>query len=284
MTSDDASQRRSYWAAQMDEAYAFMQRIGQYPVCECAEPVASLREAVAGSDVEVVFSDTLIAGAFPRLFLLREGLIPAFLEAARDLNRRGWLLKVEDGYRTTEMQRHLSLTPAVLDRILAKVLWEFDGRLPAAEVIFRRLSALTATTPKTGTHMSASAMDISVLRLDDRGEVDRGAPYLEMSELTPMGSPFVSAEGTRHRGLITLAMGQHGFLPYPYEFWHYNQGDAYDEMLTGSGKPGRYGAVDVDLATGRVSPTAAPLASLHTPEAFEKALDEALQRRQAARE
>jgi len=52
-------------------------------------------------------------------------------------------------------------------------------------------------------------------------------------------------------------------------------------MLTGSGKPGRYGAVDVDLASGRVSPTAAPLESLHTPEAFQKALDEALQRRHA---
>ena len=281
MPNPTVAERRAYWTAQLEAAHGFMRRVAEYPVQDNGEPVVSLREAVAGTDVTVRFSETKIAGAFPRLFYLREGLVPAFIEAARALNRRGWVLKVEDGYRTTEMQRQLSLAPYVLDTILAKVIWELDGRIPDAELFFRRLTVLTATAPKIGTHMSASAVDISVEGLDDAREVDRGGPYLEMSELTPMQSPFVSPEASRHRAIISLVMGSHGFMAYPYEFWHYNQGDAYDELLTGSGRPGRYGAIHADLATGRVTPVSDPCASLHAPERFRHAMDDALGRLRA---
>ncbi len=276
--ASDAAERRAFWTAQLEAAHAFMQRIFDDPVIECGEPAVSLREAAAAAGVTVAFSDTLIAGTYPRHFLLREGLIPAFVAAAREMNRRGWTLKVEDGYRTTEMQKHLSLAPYVLDRVLAKVIWERGGDLPSPDLFFRRLMVLTATAPKIGTHMSASAIDISVLQQADGTAVDRGGPYIEMSERTPMLSPFIPAAATRNRTLISLLMGGQGFMAYPYEFWHYSQGDAYDEFLTGSGRPARYGAVDVDLATGRVTAITDPNASLHAPDDFRQAMDDALAR------
>jgi D-alanyl-D-alanine dipeptidase len=276
-SSDDLA-RRAYWSSQLDAAHAFMQRVVDYPVHECCEPVVSLAEAAAAAGVSVRFSETHIAGALPRLFLLREGLIGPFIAAARDLNRRGWTMQVEDGYRTTEMQRRLSLAPYVLDKVLGKVLWECAGHVPAEEFLFRRLTVLTATAPKIGTHMSASAIDISVLSQQDDGEVDRGGPYLELSERTPMHSPFVPEQAARNRALISLIMGSHGFVAYPYEFWHYNQGDAYDESLTGSGRPARYGAVEVDLGSGRVTPVPDPCASLHSSDSFRQAMADALDR------
>ena len=98
--------------------------------------------------------------------------------------------------------------------------------------MFRRCSALVASVPKFGTHMSGSAIDISVMHLDDPSrEVDRGAPYLEMSALTPMGSPFVSDAARRNRREITALMRRHGFVDYPWEFWHYSSGDAYEQVL-----------------------------------------------------
>jgi D-alanyl-D-alanine dipeptidase len=274
----EALDRRAFWTTQLEAAHAFMQRMFEYPVKESGEPAVSLREAARAAGVTVVFSDTKIAGSYPRHFLLREGLIPAFVAAARDMNRRGWILKVEDGYRTTEMQKHLSLAPYVLDKVLAKVIWELGGEIPSPELFFSRLMVLTATAPKIGTHMSASAIDISVLRRGVGAELDRGGPYIEMSELTPMLSPFISAEATRNRAMISLVMGAHGFMAYPYEFWHYSQGDAYDEFLTGSGRPARYGAVDIDLETGRITPVANPRASLHTPADFQQAMEKALER------
>jgi D-alanyl-D-alanine dipeptidase len=281
MTAADAAaslDRRAFWTAQLEAAHAFMQRMFAYPVVECGEPAVPLREAAAAAGVTVAFSDTRIAATYPRHFLLREGLIPAFVAAARALNQRGWILKVEDGYRTAEMQKQLSLAPYVLDRVLAKVIWELGGQLPSPELFFRRLMGLTATAPKTGTHMSASAVDISVLQQSDGAALDRGGPYIEMSEVTPMLSPFISSAAARNRTLISLTMGAQGFMAYPYEFWHYSQGDAYDEFLTGSGRPARYGAVAIDLSSGRVTPLANPCASLHAPQEFRQAMDEALAR------
>ena len=275
-TADSAA--RAYWASQLDEAYEFMERVTDARVEECGEPVADLREAAGSAGVRVTFSSSKIAGTLERMFLLREGLIPRFVAVARAMDERGWVLKIEDGYRTLEMQRSLSLAPYVLDIVLAKVIWELGGAMPDAELFFKRLTVLTATAPKIGTHMSGSAIDISVHRAEDGVEVDRGGPYIEMSERTPMRSPFVSSEASANRAEITAFLTREGFVAYPYEFWHYNQGDAYHGLLTGSGTPGRYGAVDVDPATGRVTPIGDPTRSLHAPDAFRGAMEEALER------
>ena len=128
---------------------------------------------------------------------------------------------------------------------------------------------MVAAAPKVGTHMSGSAIDISVCRLDNGQEIDRGKPYLEMSELTPMASPFVSAEARANRAAITAVMARFGFVAYPWEFWHYNKDDAYDHHLNGNPEPARYGAVDVDLGTGRVRAIADPRQPLNAPAEIE---------------
>jgi D-alanyl-D-alanine dipeptidase len=261
---NDEEARRAYWSTQMDAAYAFTGKMLEYPVEECGESLVSLKEAVAAEGLAVEFSQSLIAGQDARLFYLRSGLIPDFLAVAREMNARGWTLKVEDGFRSRAMQRHIALHENVLDLILKKVIWENHGAIPDPVFLFQRLTCLIATYPKIGTHMSGSAIDISVSRSADHVEVGRGAPYLEMSELTPMASPFVSAEASRNREAISDVMRRHGFIAYPQEFWHYSKGDAYAESLTASGRPARYGAVDVDLSTGRTIPIANPGESLHS--------------------
>lgn len=269
---------RSYWASQLDEASEFMDRITAYAVKDCGEPLADLVSAVAAADLRVTFSETEIAPGLKRIFMLREGLVPNFLAVARRMNDLGWELRVEDGYRTRAMQRALSLAPYVLDKILAKVTWELDEQMPSQDLLFKRVRVLTATCPKIGTHMSGSAVDISVFDSDTGLEVDRGAPYLEMSEKTPMASPYVSQTAHANRMAITRIFELAGFVAYPYEFWHYSRGDAYDELMAGSGRPGRYGAVDID-STGAVTPITDPTASLHSPESFAQAMQQSLNRR-----
>ena len=276
MTDEGAA--RAYWASQLEEAHGFMDRVMDFPIEECGEPAVDLQEAATSAGVRVTFSTSKIAGTLDRMFLLRERLIPHFVSVARSMNERGWVLRVEDGYRTREMQRSLSLAPYVLDIVLARVIWELGGAMPDVELFFRRLTVLTATAPKIGTHMSGSAIDISVHRAEDGVEVDRGGPYIELSERTPMGSPFVSPEAAANRAEITELLAREGFVAYPYEFWHYSQGDAYDALLTGSGTVGRYGAVDVDPSTGRVTSIQEPTRSLHPPAAFRAAMGEALAR------
>jgi len=160
------------------------------------------------------------------------------------------------------MQKALGLMEGTFDAVLARTIWELDGELPTPEHVLGRLRAVIATTPKIGTHMSGSAIDVSVADRETRGPVDRGAPYLEMSELTPMESPFVSEEAQKNRREITAVLARHGFAAYPYEFWHYSSGDAYEASLSGRRGPARYGAVDFDPETGDMFPVEDPTALL----------------------
>ena len=274
----DEAARRAYWADQMDAAYDFMETIRGRAVEECGESLASLRDAVRAAHLDVAFSDTRIADTFDRIFYLREGLIHDFLAVAKGMNDRGWVLKVEDAYRSRAMQTALLGEERVFDVILRRVLWERDSEVPDPETMLRRVSALIATRPNIGTHMSGSALDISVLRRDSGRELDRGGSYIELSEKTPMASPFISAEAREKREAITAFMQRRGFAAYPYEFWHYSKGDAYEGFLTGADAPARYGAVDADLDTGQVTPTPSPDEPLHTLDKIQRRIEEALER------
>ncbi len=278
--ADSDAHRRSYWTEQFDAAYRFMfEAILPYPVAECGEPLVPLQQAAEAADVEVQFSSTAHVRGLPRLFYLRDGQIPGFIGAAAEMNDRGWVMRVEDGFRTSEMQKWLGRTPQVFDAVLKSVMWELGGERPTPEFMFRRCSALVASVPKFGTHMSGSAIDISVMHRDEpTREVDRGAPYLEMSALTPMASPFVSEQAQRNRRDITQLMARHGFVDYPYEFWHYSSGDAYEQVMRKTGRPAIYGAVHWDADTNSVSALAQPDLPLNSFDEIRAEIDAALAR------
>jgi D-alanyl-D-alanine dipeptidase len=272
--------RRAYWTVELEAAWHFMfEQVLPYPVAECGEAMVPLQRAAEQADVVVQFSTRPHALGLPRLFYLRDGQIPGFIGAAAEMNERGWVMRVEDGYRTPQMQKHLGLMPGVFDAVLRSVMWELGGQRPTPEFMFRRCSTLVASVPKFGTHMSGSAIDISVMHLDDpTREVDRGAPYLEMSALTPMGSPFISEDARRNRRDITALMRRHGFVDYPWEFWHYSSGDAYEQVLGSTGRPAIYGAVQCDPQTLEVTPLAQPEQPLNSFDEIRIEIDAALAR------
>lgn len=242
----------SYLAEKLDEAYAFMMEARRRPVAECGETLINLEQTVAEAGTDVEFSRKPHALGLPRLFFLRAGQINGFLQATAAMNRRGWAMRVEDGYRTREMQKFTGFNPAVFDAILRLVIREREGRMPTPEHMFKRFLTLVAQIPKTGTHMSGSALDISVIDRNTGRDVNRGGPYLEMSELTPMDSPFISTAARKNRRAITAVMRDAGFVEYPYEFWHYSSGDVYEDILCNQPGPARYGAVDRDPDSGKI--------------------------------
>lgn len=260
----------------MEAATQFMEQVLATPVQECGEGMASLPAAVRSEGVEVVFSDAPFPGGFERQFYLRQGLIDSFIGVCRDMNQRGWLLKVDDAYRSVAMQTALGRDSDIFKRILEKVIWELNGRRPLAELIFRRLSVLIATRPKLGTHMSGSALDISVVERNSRTPVDRGGPYLELSEKTPMDSPFVSDLARKNRRAISALLSKWGFVAYPWEFWHYSKGDIYGVLLGDRDKRGevaRYGAIDFNAAGNTLTPILESVEPLHTFTDIEEEID-----------
>jgi hypothetical protein len=77
---------------------------------------------------------------------------------------------------------------------------------------------------------------------------------------------------------ITALMEARGFIHFPYEFWHYNQGDAMGHILSKQPGPARYGPVHWDPATNQVTPYDDPLSPLNPLEVIEKEIAAALQR------
>ena len=165
--------------------------------------------------------------------------------------------------------------------ILAKVVWELGGERPSNELMFRRLSALIASTPKDGTHMSGSALDISVLDRGSGSEIDRDGTIADWSEGTPMDSPFISERGRTNRKEITRIMAGRGFVAYPFEHWHYSKGDIYDALLGNAGGIGtvaRYGAIDYDFDDNTLIPIADSTAPLQSRMETERMIDRLHQR------
>ena len=277
LTNDDA-ERRAYWAEQMELGYAMVQQLIAFPVNECGERFASLREAAAAANVEMQFSTSKIAGDLDRVFYMRESLADDVVRIGRDMNERGWVLKIEDGFRSLEMQGQLVRKPVLFDTILRKCIWENGGRIPPVELVFRRAIVLIANIPKIGTHMSGSAIDISVFHRDNGNEVWRGNPYLEMSERTPMRSRFVEPEFIANRLAITAMMEARGFMHFPFEFWHFNKGDAGAHILTHNPAPCRYGPVNWNPLTNEVTPVPDPLTPLNPMPVIEQEIAAAMER------
>ncbi len=252
-SADDAAKRR-YWTEHMEQNYALLQAMATYPIEENLEALESIPDAAAAAGVEMAFSDTKIAGDLDRVFAIRIGLVADLIAIARDMNARGWILKIEDGFRTREMQTQLGLKPALFDTIVRTCQWEHGTEDPPLELVRRRATCLVANYPYSGTHTMGAAVDVSVLRRDDVSEVWRGYPYLEMSVVTPMESPFIEPEHLQNRLAITAMMARHGFLHYPGEFWHYKKGDPLFHVKSKTGAPASYGPVHWDAASGMVTP------------------------------
>ncbi|THB65072.1 MAG: hypothetical protein D6B27_09245 [Gammaproteobacteria bacterium] len=259
--------KRDYWIKLMDKAYGFMQKAAQYPVVESLEPMVSIEEVFSAAKADVILSDKPFPSkGLSRIFYLRESVAHDLVEAALEFNRHGFKLIIEDAFRSYQMQKEIALSEKVFKVILDKVVWELEGATPEPEHMLKRITALSATFPRIGTHMSGSAVDISVMDISSGLILDRGGDYIELSEKTPMASPFISDVAKSNRQKITDTMTKFGFVPYPYEFWHYSKGDVFGEYLTDSGEDAIYGAVDLDLKTGQVTPIAEPMKSLHSLE------------------
>ena len=277
--SKDDQARREYWAEQMQAGYDLIQEILAYDeVEECGEGFASIPEAAAEAGVEMWFSDSRIAGDLERVFFMRESLVADVITIGREMNERGWILKIEDGFRSKDMQSQLVRKPEVFDSILQKCLWENGGELPSTEMVFRRAIVMIANIPKIGTHMSGSAIDVSVFRRTDGLEVWRGFPYLEVSEHTPMRSPFVDDQALANRLEITEMVEAHGFVHFPFEFWHFNKDDAMGHILIGKPGPAKYGPVHWDPETNSVTPYRDPLSPLNPLDQIEKEIEAAMAR------
>jgi hypothetical protein len=73
-------------------------------------------------------------------------------------------------------------------------------------------------------------------------------------------------------------MEAHGFMHFPFEFWHYNKGDAGAHILTRNPAPARFGPVNWNPLTNEVTPVADPFSPLNPLPVIEQEIHAALER------
>ena len=275
---NDLPARRAFWTKQLDQAHALMLQMQRHPIQESGEKFASLIDAAKAAGVEMTFSDSKLGGKFDRIYWMRESLVPDVIAIGKKMNERGWVMKIEDAYRTLLMQGTLSLQPSVFTAIAERCAWESGKANPDVDLVIRRAMCLVANLPVNGTHLYGCAIDISVFRRDTGKEVWRGEPYLHMSEKTPMASPFVDDAARQARKEITAIVESRGFLHYPGEFWHYNKGDVLWHMYRGETTPARFGPVHWDPRTNTVTAFDDIQSPIHPPAEIQAAIHKALAR------
>ncbi len=254
----------AFWQAQLRDATRFMDAVSAHALEESGEPLVDLAAAAATAGSPLVCLSDAHPTSRPRDHRLRAGNVEPLLAVAERLHEQGFVLLVEDTFRSAATQRATGSSSAVVDAFV-RMLARSDEPM-ADDEIANGMMAVVAGTLKRAGHVAGAAIDVTVVDAAGR-ELDRGAPYLDFSERMPMRSPFVTREQADARAFITTTMAVHDFTAYPYEFWHYSRGDALAAVGGTSSSPARYGPVDVDV-TGAVTPLERIDALLHDPVAL----------------
>jgi D-alanyl-D-alanine dipeptidase len=148
----------------------------------------------------------------PLCLLTREAAI-ALAAVARDVARRGLGLKVFDCYRPAQAVAHFVRWAKDVADIAAKS--EFYPDIDKGDLFKDGYIA-----ERSG-HSRGSTVDLTLVRLSDRRELDMGTPFDFFSRRSWPSDRSVRASAVSNRALLARAMTRRGFKPYDKEWWHF---------------------------------------------------------------
>ena len=277
----DTDAQRRYWSTQLDDAFEFMRRSTEAPLDDNCERAVDLTQVFPGH-LECTFAESVQDFNQDGFFYLRESLVPRLEQVIGSLNSLGLGLRIEFGYRTPQTQERLFMSEGVLGRVISATITEAGGQRPDPELVYRRTLVLCANVYKNGTHLGASALDVSLYYREDGEPLDVGGPYLTISEVTPMASPYVTRQQKQNRSLVSRMFREQDFLAYPYEFWHFSAGDVFGSLIEErSDRKAKYGPVLIDPSTGDVTPIPSPEREIVPREVALRRIEEMLDQRYA---
>lgn len=70
-------------------------------------------------------------------------------------------------------------------------------------------------------HTRGSTVDLTIVTLPGKAELNMGTPFDYMDELSHSLNPAIKAEAHSNRLLLRNLMIKYGFLPYEFEWWHF---------------------------------------------------------------
>ena len=137
----------------------------------------------------------------------------ALANVQRDLVAKGLGLKVFDCYRPARAVAHFVRWARAIDDVKMKSRF-----YPGEDK--RQLFSRGYLASRSG-HSRGSTVDLTVVTLADKAELDMGTPFDFFSARSWPGDRSVSVDAQRNRRTLSDAMRKRGFLPHSKEWWHF---------------------------------------------------------------
>lgn len=159
------------------------------------------------------FVGTRIDGYEKPVCYLTRPAAEALALVQRDLAPQGLGLKAFDCYRPARAVAHFLRWARALDDLRTKADYY-------PEIDKRHLFREGYLAARSG-HSRGSTVDLTLVRLADRQELDMGTPFDFFSPRSWPDDKGVSVTAQRHRKLLRDAMRRRGFLGHRKEWWHF---------------------------------------------------------------
>jgi len=148
----------------------------------------------------------------PVCYLTRQAA-EALARVQRDLVPQGLGLKVFDCYRPARAVAHFARWARALDDVRTKKDFYPD-------IDKRHLFRDGYLASRSG-HSRGSTVDLTLVMLADRTELDMGTRFDFFSARSWPGHPGINLEAQRNRRLLSDAMRRRGFVGHRKEWWHF---------------------------------------------------------------
>jgi D-alanyl-D-alanine dipeptidase len=127
---------------------------------------------------------------------LHQDAARALVNVQRDLRKEGLGLKVFDGYRPYHVQARM---------------WD----------LIRDERYVSNPAKNAGRHTRGTAVDVTLVDLKGR-ELPMPTAFDDFTERAHRGAAGISARAAKNSQKLERAMVRHGFIAYPYEWWHFD--------------------------------------------------------------
>ncbi len=127
---------------------------------------------------------------------LHRGPAEALVKVQQELAAQGLGLKIFDAYRPLSVQQRM---------------WDLihDDRYVSNPAL------------NAGRHTRGTAVDVTLVDREGK-ELPMPTPFDDFSERAHRDATGIPAEAARNSKLLESVMQKHGFLPYPFEWWHFD--------------------------------------------------------------
>lgn len=224
----------------LEKSFAFDEKLLEIPVRESGELMVPVLDVVRDVGAKIELSSG--GGKEPRIYFLRQSVAESFANAALSANNAGFILKLEHAYRSLEIQRGKFIQRVVETKTEYPTIPEYDA-LKAANVY-------TAGIPVLAAHLAGAAVDVQLL--DSQGNsLPLGPEYPSGVKEVTTDYPFLPDEVKKNRQILMDLMQDQRFVNYPFEYWHFSQGDVCAAYILGEAEA-IYSPIEFNPQTGTV--------------------------------